>query len=110
MHIPEEHLYPVQAAMEQWTDGRVIGAVELESLLLFLLCVPKVYSQLGIQIKGHVVRQKQGQTLLTVKATEGAIPLIVFITAPTTMGCVMRFMDLMEDDKLTWVKDRYPWI
>jgi len=110
MNIPDECLYPVQAAMEQWTDHRVIGAVDLENLLLFLLYVPKVLSQLGIKVKGFVSRQKQGQTLLTVKAVENDLPLIVFVTSESTIGCMVRFLDLMESDKLTWVRDRYPWI
>lgn len=110
MEIPSEYLYPVQAAMEQWEDGRVIGQVDLENLLLFLLYMPKVLSQMGIQMKGFVSRQKQGQTLMSVKAKEGDTPLVVFVTSDTTIGCMVRFLDLMENDRLTWVKDRYPWI
>lgn len=110
MNIPDDILYPVQAAMEQWTDGRVIRAVDLENLLLFLLYVPKVLSQLGTTFQGFVSRQKQGQTLMTVKAKEGSTPLVVFVTSDTTIGCMVRFLDLLENDKLNWVKDRYPWI
>jgi len=96
--------------MEQWTDGRVIGAVDLENLLLFVLYGPKVLSRIGIEIQGFVIRQKHEQTLLTVKAKEGDTPLVVFITSDSTTGCMVRFLDLLESDKLTWVKDRYPWI
>lgn len=109
MEIATKFLYPVQAAMEQWTDGRVIDAADLESLLLFMLYVPKVLSQFGIKYGGHVARQKNGQTLLTVKAKEGDTPLVVFVTSDTTMGCMARFLDLLESDRLTWVRDRYPW-
>jgi hypothetical protein len=110
MDIGEEILYPVQAALEQWTDQRVIGAVDLENLLLFVLYVPKVLSQIGLRYQGFVSRQKNGQTLLTVKATEGETPLIVFVTSDTTTGCMVRFLDLLEHDRLSWVRDRYPWI
>lgn len=110
MEIPEKYLYPVQAAMEQWTDKRIIGDVDLENLLLFLLYVPKVLSQFGVTVQGFTCRQKQGQTLLTVKALEGETPLIVFITSDTPTGCMVRFNDLLEADKLNWVRDRYPWI
>lgn len=109
MNIPEEYLYPIQASMEQWSDARVIDAIDLENLLLFLLYVPKVLSQLGITYHGLVARQKQGQTLLTVKAREKDTPLVVFVTAGSTIGCMTRFLDLMEKDRLTWVRDRYPW-
>lgn len=109
MHIPDNSLYPVLAAMEQWTDKRVIDDVDLQNLLLFLLCVPKALSQNGTNLKGFSCRQKNNQTLLTVKGWEGETPLVVFITSATPIGCMGRFLALMEDDRLTWVKDRYPW-
>lgn len=110
MNIPDTVLYPVQASMEQWTDQRVIEAADLETLLLFMLYVPYILSQSGITFMGHVCRQKQGQVLMTVKARESLTPLVVFVTSDTPVGCMHRFLDLMENDKLTWVKDRYPWI
>lgn len=110
MEIPTEYLYPVQASMEQWEDQRVLPAVDLENMLLFLLYVPKVLSQFGMTYQGFVCRQKRDQTLLTVKAREGETPLVVFVTSNNTTGCMVRFLDLLESDKLSWVKDRYPWI
>lgn len=110
MHIPEDCLYEVQAAMEQWTDSRVIPAADLESLILFLFYLPKVLSQFGTRFLGFSSRQKNGQTLLTVKACEGDTPLVVFVTSDTTTGCMVRFLDLLEGDRLNWVKDRFPWI
>jgi len=110
MNIPSELLYPVQAAMEQWTDHRVVSAPDLEATILFLCYVPNVLTNLGMTYKGFVSRQKNGQTLLTIKAAEGDTPLVVFITSDTTMGCMVRFLDLLEDDRLKWVRDRFPWI
>ena len=110
MNIPDEYLYPVQAAMEQWTDHRVISSVDLENVVLFLVYLPQVLSQLGLELKGHVIRQKDDRNLLTVKATQGGVPLVVFITSDTPTGCMTRFLDLLEDDRLSWRKDRYPWI
>lgn len=110
MNIPDKVLDEVQAAMEQWTDGRVIEAASLEAMLLFHLYVPNVLSQIGQRVDGYVFRQKNGQTLLTVKAKENGTPLVVFITSNTPTGCMERFLNLLEDDRLTWRKDRYPWI
>lgn len=109
MEIDTNILYPVEAAIEQWTDQRVIEALDLQTLLLFVLYVPKVLSQTGVRFDGYVARQKQGQILLTVKAKENGTPLVVFVTAPTTIACMSRFLDLLEDDRLSWVRDRYPW-
>lgn len=109
MEIPTDCLYPVQAAIEQWTDSRVIGAVDLENLLLFMCYGPKVLSQFGHRYHGCSFRQKNGQTLMTVKTTSETTPLVAFITSDTTTGCIVRFWDLLENDRVTWVKDRYPW-
>jgi hypothetical protein len=109
VNIPDEVLYPLEAAMEQWTDARVIPAEDLQDLLLFVLKMPFVLSQFGMRLGGFSCRQKHTQTLMTVKVQEGDIPLVAFITANSTIGCMARFLSLFEDDKLTWSKDKYPW-
>ena len=109
MEIPTDCLYPVQAAMEQWSDSRVIGSMDLENLLLFVVYGPKVLSQFGHRWCGFSCRQKHTQTLLTVKTISEGTPLVAFITSDTTTGCIVRFWDLLEQDRVTWVKDRYPW-
>lgn len=110
MNIPEQCLYPVQAAMEQWTDKRIIDDKCLENLLLFLLYGQTVFSQNGLRLHGFSSRQKGDQTILTVKVSQDGVPLVAFITGSTTIGCIERLLDLFEDDRLTWRKDKYPWI
>lgn len=109
MNIPESCIYELEAAMEQWSDNRVIHVDDLEDLLLFLLYMPKVFSQSQMRFAGFSCRQKQGQWLLTVKATENSIPLVGFVTASTPTGCVTQFVRLLENDRLHWAKDKYPW-
>lgn len=110
MDIAQEVLYPVQAALEQWTDQRIIDDRRLESLLLFLIYGQKVLSQIGMKLKGFSCRQKQDQWLLTVKGTENETPLVVFITSQTPTGSIEKFLDLLERDRLSWVRDKFPWI
>lgn len=110
MELTQEYLYAVQAATEQWTDQRVIDSVDLENLLLFWVYGPKVLSQSGVQFRGAVFRHKGDQTLMTVKAQENGTPLVVFVTSQNPISCVSRFWDLLEDDRLVWRKDKYPWI
>jgi hypothetical protein len=110
MDINPTLLAPVQAALEQWTDNRVIHADDLEDLLLYILHVHSVFVNSGLVYMGSVFRQKEGQTLLTVKAVEGTTPLVVFITAGNPTSCIRRFWDLWHNDKVPWVRDRYPWI
>lgn len=108
--IPDFVLHPIQAALEQWDDERVISASSLEDLLLFDCSLPSILSQSKLTLCGVVCRQKQEQYLMTVKVRQGETPLVVFITAGSTTGCRSRFLRLWEEDRLTWVKDRYPWI
>jgi hypothetical protein len=108
--IPEEFLFPVQAALEQWTDQRVIRDDALESLLLFECYLHGILYQSGVRLDGYVFRQKQGQWLLTIKAHQGETPLVVFITSDNPTSCRSKFLDLLEDERLTWVRDKYPWI
>lgn len=110
MYIPQEVLHPVQAALEQWTDQRIIDDRRLESVLLFLLYGQSILSQISVKLSGFSCRQKQGNWLLTVKGYEGQTPLVVFITSATPTGCIEKFVDLYEDDKLSWNRDKFPWI
>lgn len=108
MEIDTRYLYPVQASIEQWTDQRVITDVDLEGLILFVCYGQQVLSQSGLALKGWQFRQKGDQQLMTVKVREGDTPLVVFITGNSTTGCVSRFWNLYEDDRLSWVRDKYP--
>jgi hypothetical protein len=110
MNIPDQFLMPVQAALEQWNDGREIPAADLESVLLFILHLGGILSQFGLRYKGYICRQTHIDCLMTVKVLEGDTPLVAFITSKTTTGCMVKFLDLLELDRLTWAKDKYPWI
>lgn len=109
MSIDEKYLDEVAAAMEQWTDMRVLHVDDLEDLVLFWCYVPKALSQLGIRFKGYQLRQRDGQYLLMVKGSQNDTPLVVFLTSATTTGCVRLFVSQLEGDRLNWVRDKYPW-
>lgn len=109
MNIPTKIEDELAAAMEQWTDKRVIDDDDLEDLLLFVVYGPSVLSQSGYHLGGYTCRQKNDQWLLTVKVTESSIPLVVFITGQTPTACIRQFWRLWENDRLKWSKDRYPW-
>lgn len=110
MSAATDCIYEIEAATEQWTDHRVIHVEDLEDLLYFWSYVPKVCSQLGLQFKGFQLRHKRDLWLLTVKVMESGTPLIVFLSAATTMGCVRLFVSQLQDDRVNWRKDKYPWI
>jgi hypothetical protein len=99
----------IQACTEQWTDNRVIHIDDLEDLLTFWIYLPRLLSQSGLRYKGYQLRQRDGSWLLVVKATQGDTPLVVFLTSATPTGCVRLMVSQIEDDRLKWVRDKYPW-
>lgn len=109
MDILEQVTYEVQAATEQWTDERMKEGQDLDDLLIFWVYLPNVLSQLGFRYKGYQLRQTRDSWLLVVKVTDGTVPLVVFETAGTPMGCIRMFVRQLNDDRITWNKDKYPW-
>lgn len=67
-------------------------------------------SQFDLGLSGWVFRQQRESVRATVKVVESAVPLVAFITSGTTTGCIRQFYDLLWADKVTWQKDKYPWI
>jgi len=109
-NVPTDVLYPVQASLEQWTDQRVMLADDLEDTLLFIVHLSRILVNIGHRLCGYQFRQKNGQWLMTIKVRSGDLPLVVFVTASTPSSCMSRFIDLYENDRLTWIQDKYPWI
>ncbi|MGB7033874.1 MAG: hypothetical protein WBF29_20740 [Syntrophobacteria bacterium] len=110
MSVDSQVTQELEAAMEQWTDMRVMHVDDLYDLLLFHSYGQKVLSQNGLTLMGHQVRRKNGQWLLTVKVTQNDTPLIAYITSGTPTGCIRLFVTQLETDRLRWSQDRYPWI
>lgn len=107
MDIPDQVDLELCAALEQWTDKRVITDDDLYDLLAFSLYLRSILVNSGYTPTGHSFSQRNGQTLLALKAAQNGVPLVVFVTANDTIGCVRKFWDLWVHDRLTWVKDKY---
>ena len=87
------------------------AARDLVTDLLLLLYYPNEYlANFGIQFCGLSLRQNRTDVLMTVKVLDSGTPLVGFITSATTIGCVEKFLDLLEADRVTWTKDKFPWI
>lgn len=69
----------------------------------------KVFSQMGLGLSGSVFRQRPGSVQMTVKVSEGGIPLVAWVTSSCTTGCIEQMFDLLYADKLKWQKDKFPW-
>lgn len=97
-----------------WIDNAAAAAgqprAELVDLILFTTYIHEILSHFSLGFCGCSFRHNRTDVLMTVKAVDGGTPLVVFVTSATATGCISKFLDLLETDRLSWVKDRYPWI
>jgi hypothetical protein len=82
----------------------------IEDLLIFVEFGPEHLGQFHLGLCGFQVRHKHENVLLVVKALDAGTPLVAFVTSQTTTSSIGKFLDLLEQDKLKWQKDRFPWI
>lgn len=108
MDIPQKVDYALEAALEQWTDQRIISADDLYDVLALMVQHYEIFVKSGYSLSGFAFRQKASQWLLTVKVKETGTPLVVFVTGENPTGCIRRFWNLWQNDKLSFVRDKYP--
>jgi hypothetical protein len=109
MAIDEQVLYPIEAACEQWDDNRVMHVDDLVDLVLWIGYGQKVISQNGMRLKGFQLRQRDDLWLLSVKVVEAGVPLVGFWSAANPMGCISMLLRHLEEDRVRWNRDKYPW-
>lgn len=107
MDVPMNVDLELSAALEQWTDQRLIDADDLYDLLALMVHHHLLFVNSGHSLSAFSFRQKNQQWLLTIKVHESGTPLVAFITANKPTGCVRRFLNLYTSDRLSWVRDRY---
>lgn len=110
MELSTEVLDGVYNIMERAQAENDHDRAIVEDLLILCEYGHKVLSQFSMGLCGYTFRHNHANTLLTVKVTEGDTPLVAFVTAPTTVGCVSKFIDLLFANKVKWQRDKYPWI
>ena len=108
MNVPDKVDLELSAALEQWTDQRVVEADDLFDILALMIYHYDCFVNSGYTLTGFSFRQKAGQWLLTVKVKESGTPLVVFVTGENPTGCVRRFWNLWVNDRLAFVRDRFP--
>ena len=100
----------LEALMDQALDGDPEAFRYVYSPFAFIEYVQDVLSQIGLGYCGFVCRRRDGMVLMSVKVTEGGVPLVGYITSATTRGCMDQFLRSLKNSRVTWHKDRYPWI
>ncbi len=108
MHTKDTTLEQFEQTFEQWKDVRVVPRDDLHDVALLLMQGPAWLSQFGLLLNGLSFRQYREDWRLAVKVEDTGTPQVAFVTAPTTTGCVTKFLDLLEKGNMRWQTDKYP--
>jgi len=110
MNKESERLEKIGHLLKSAANGGADDKALLEALLTLHIYGQEEHSQFGMGLSGWVMRQSRGETLLTVKVTESGVPLVAYITSYSPTGSIEKYLDMLEDSRVKWSKDRYPWI
>lgn len=108
MEVGTEITQRLNHYIDQIEQGNQEYVGDVWNLLMWGLYGQRVLSQYGYGVYSWMFRQQNGNTQLVIKATEDGVPLVAFITASGTMGCIEQMFSLLESDRLRWQKDQYP--
>lgn len=108
MNIPDEVLQRLEALIPTSAVSDHDTLETARDLLLFHSYGQTVFSQNGLGLRGYSFRQRNGNTVMSIKVEEGGIPLVAFVTSHTPTGCIEQLWDLFEGDRLKWQRDKYP--
>lgn len=108
MYIPDEVLQRLDALIPPSAvrDNDTLETVR--DLYLLHSYGINVFSQNGLGLRGYSFRQRNGNTVMSIKVEEEGVPLVAFVTSHTPTGCIQQLWDLFEADKLKWQRDKYP--
>lgn len=95
-------------SLRDWTDQRFATREDLFCMAMFHLYIVNLLEAYGWSYRGHSYRYRLPLGNLVVKATINGVPMVVFTTGATTISCIRIFFRKMEEDRLMWVKDKYP--
>ena len=101
------HLEEFRKALAEWTDERFITREQLYALAMFFVYILNLSEADHWQYDGHSLKMGSPMCTLTVKATIGEIPYVVFTSGRDPISCVRVFIRKQEEDLLEWRPDQY---
>lgn len=102
-----KHLEAFGQALAEWTDARFVSSDQIRAMAMFHLYLVNLAEDDGWEYDGHSFKIGAPMCTLTVKATIGGVPQVVFTSARTSIACVVVFVRKLEGELLEWRDDRY---
>lgn len=106
---PREHecVERFRESLQAWTDDRFVSRQQIDDMAMFSMYLVNLSEDDGWIYDGHSFKVGAPMSCLTVKATIDGLPVVVFTSGRTTMGCVSAFLRKMAAGLLEWRNDKY---
>jgi hypothetical protein len=94
-------------ALEAVPGGCVVSAEDLKAMAMFIVYLVNLLEDHGLGYRGHSLRETGALTLLVVRATAGDDPVCCFISARTSLDCIVVFLRQLDEHRLGWRHDKF---
>lgn len=105
--MDNEYLDRFRESLKAWTDHRFVTADQIEGLAMFHLYLVNLSEDDGWVYAGHSMKIGTPMCCLVVKSWHGDVPMVVFTSAATPMGCIRIFLRKLQEELLEWQRDKY---
>lgn len=95
------------AALEQWTDSRIVDAAWVDTHLWFFQHLYADLAQFSLGLRGYSFREKYGEWLLVLRLLQDSIPQVVFVSSKTPTGCMSKLRRMLRSEGIELREDRY---
>lgn len=96
-----------QSVLKDWTDHRIVSDLWLDVHIWFYMHLYGDLAKFDLECQGWSVRQKERESLLVVKLTQGETPYVVFVTSSDPTHCMRKFRDMLRNGGPKLVPDRF---
>lgn len=97
----------VAKELERLEGAKFLEPDLVHNLYRFVVYLVNEFDDLGLVYRGHSLREGRGLTLLVVKAVVEGEPHVCFINARTTAICIEIFLEMLDEDRIGWVPDKF---
>lgn len=95
------------AALEQWTDARIVNADYLDAVIWFFEHSYADLAKVGAELVGVSFNQKESHWLMVVKLKQDGIRVVGFVSSSTPTRCMWRWRESMRKGSWPTYPDRY---
>lgn len=110
MDLIEQRMQRIDHLIDKLSLGDRETIEVVGDLLLWGFYGQDVFSQFGYGLCGWVFRQQRDFCVATIKVVENGVPLVAFVSSTTPRGSIRKAIDLLYQQRLSWQKDKFPWI